>query len=113
MVPQRTDWAVGVCKQWLEHHNAVAKKKCPTEILDDVDENVCHWLCVFMSEIRKDNGEEYTPRSMTQILSGLERFINSKCQPDNQVKLCDPSSHQFRLQRASWIGFFKIYIYIH
>ena len=45
---------------------------------------------------RKDNGEEYTPRSMTQILSGLQRFINSKRQPDNQVKLCDPSSHQFR-----------------
>ena len=40
-----TDWAVGVFKQWLEHHNAVAEKKCPTEILDDVDENLCHWLC--------------------------------------------------------------------
>ena len=46
-----TDWAVGVFKQWLEHHNAVAEKKCPTEIFDDVDENLCHWLCVFVSEI--------------------------------------------------------------
>ena len=61
-----------------------------------MDENLCHWLCVFVLEIRKDNGEEYTPRSMTQILSGLQRFINSKRQPDDQVKLCDPSSHQFR-----------------
>ena len=50
-----TDWTVGVCKQWLEHHNAVAEKKCPTEILDDLDENLCHWLCVFVLEIRKDN----------------------------------------------------------
>ena len=91
-----TDWAVGVCKQWLEHQNVVAEKKCPTEILNDVDENLCHWLCVFVLEIRKDNREEYTPRRMTQILSGLQRFINSKRQPDNQVKLCDPSSHQFR-----------------
>ena len=61
-----------------------------------MDENLCHWLCVCMLEIRKDNGEEYTPRSMTQILSGLQRYINSKRQPNNQVKLCDPSSHQFR-----------------
>ena len=37
-----TDWAVGVFKQWLEHHNAVAEKKCPTEILNDVEENLCH-----------------------------------------------------------------------
>ena len=46
VVPKYTqvarDWAVGVFKQWLEHHNAVAEKKCPTEILDCVDENLCH-----------------------------------------------------------------------
>lgn len=59
-----TDWAVGVFKQWLENHNAVDEKKCPTEILDDVDENLCHWLCVFVSEILKDNGEEYTPKAI-------------------------------------------------
>ena len=39
-----TDWAIEVFNQWLEHHNAVAEKKCPTEILDDVDENLCHWF---------------------------------------------------------------------
>ena len=103
----------------MEHHNAVAKKKWPTEILDDVDENLCHWLCVFVSEIWKDNGKEYTPKSITQILSGLQRFIDSKCQPDNPVKLCDPSSHQFRALRSvlDWL-FWELhrsfnFIYIH
>ena len=57
MVPKNTqkatDWAVGVFKQFLEHHNAVAEKKWPTEILDDADENLCHWLCVFGQKLEK------------------------------------------------------------
>ena len=36
-----TDWAVGVFKQWLEHHNSVAERKCPTEILDDLSLVMC------------------------------------------------------------------------
>ena len=61
----------------------------------------------YVSEIGNDNEEEYTPKSMTQILSGLQRFINLKRQPDNQVKLCDPSSHQFREPHSVLDWFFR------
>ena len=65
-----TDWAVGVFKQWLGHHNAVAEKIFPTE---DVSVSVIGY--VFSRwKIRNDNREEYTPRSVTQILSGLQRL---------------------------------------
>ena len=78
MVPQNTrkatDWAVAVFKQWIEQHNIIAENKCPVDILKDEPDNLAHWLCVFVNEIRKDDGDFYTPRSITQILGGLQRF---------------------------------------
>ena len=35
-----TDWAVGVFKQWIEQHNAIAENKCPVDILKDEPENL-------------------------------------------------------------------------
>ena len=78
MVPKNTrkatDWAVAVFKQWIEQHNAIAENKCPVDILKDEPENLAHWLCVFVSEIRKDDGDFYTPRSITQNLGGCSVF---------------------------------------
>ena len=42
---------------------------------------LCHWLCVFVKEVRRDDGKPYTPRSFSQLLSGIQRFINSKRAP--------------------------------
>ena len=78
MVPKNTrkatNWAVAVFKQWIEQHNAIAKNKCPVDILKDEPENLAHWLCVFVSEICKDDGDFYTPRSITQNLGGCSVF---------------------------------------
>ena len=97
MVPKNTrkatDWAVGVFKQWIEQHNAIAENKCPVK---DEPENLAHWLCVFVSEIRKDDGDFYTPRSITQILGSLQRFLNESRPPDNHVRICDPSNPHFK-----------------
>ena len=62
-----TDWAVAVFKRWIEQHNAIAENKSPVDILKDEPENLAHWLCVFVSEICKDEGDFYTPRSITEI----------------------------------------------
>ena len=49
MIPKNTrkatNWAVGVFKQWIEQHNAIAENKCPVDILKDEPENLVHWLC--------------------------------------------------------------------
>ena len=49
MVPKNTRkaTAVGVFKQWIEQHNAIAKNKCPVDILKDEPENLAH-CCVFL-----------------------------------------------------------------
>ena len=33
---------------------------------------------VFVSEVKKTDGEDYTPRSINQILTILQRFMNEK-----------------------------------
>ena len=35
----------------------------------------CDWLCKFVCETRKRDGEEYTPRSLYLLLNGLQRYI--------------------------------------
>ena len=89
MVPKNTrkatDWTVGVFKQWIEQHNAIAENKCPVDILKDEPENLAHWLCVF--EIRKDDGDFYTPRSISHILGGLQCLVEVNNQQENLVQL--------------------------
>ena len=54
--------------QWLVEYNDVAETKCPPDILLTKDPDVlAHWLCVFISEIRKTDGGEYTPRSLSHF----------------------------------------------
>ena len=53
--------------QWLVEHNDIAEMKCPPDILLTKDPDVlAHRLCVFISEIRKTDEGEYTPRSLSQ-----------------------------------------------
>ena len=54
-------------------------------------------FCVFIKEARCDDGKPYTPRSLTQLLSGIQRFINSKRESTEPlVKLQDTSNGAFR-----------------
>ena len=70
------------------------------DVLKDEPENLAHWLCVFVSEIRKDNSDFYTPRSITQIFGGLQRFLNESRPPVNHVRISDPSNPHFKQVHA-------------
>ena len=93
-----TMWAVRAFYSWVEEHNERSDEKCPIELLcmDDMS-LLSKWLCIFVKEARRDNGELYTPRSISMLLSGLQRFINSKCEASEPlVKLVDPTNPAFR-----------------
>ena len=93
-----TAWAVGVFTSWIKEQNERSEEKCPVEVLCSGDDAVlCHWLCVFVKEARRVDGTPYTPRSLSQILSGLQRFMNSRISPTKpKVKLTDASSANFK-----------------
>ena len=47
------------------------ESKCLRDILMTEDkEALCHWLCIFVMEVRKESGDPYTPQSIVQLMSG-------------------------------------------
>jgi len=60
---------------------------CPEEILiTDNKKILCEWLCKFITEVRKGNGEDYTPRSLYLMLAGLQRHIR-RVKPSEEINL--------------------------
>ena len=57
-----TQWAVNIFEDWLLRNEA-------KEVRD--------WLCTFVSEVRKSNGDPYCPRSLVSIMCGLSRYIDT------------------------------------
>jgi hypothetical protein len=73
-------WAVKNFTSWLasldDHEQAAAD---PDSILLTDDPNThCSYLCKFVMETRKENGEKYPPRTLFQLLSGLLRYMREK-----------------------------------
>ena len=71
-----TGWAVGVFKQWVaERNRSCPDDACPEDFLDlRHSEDVARlqkWLCHFVVEARKQDGEPYPPTSVQSLLSGI------------------------------------------
>ena len=70
IIPKNTEtataWAFHLFNQWQVEHNDVDETKCPVDLLLTKYPNVlAHWLCVFISEIRKTDREMYTSWSLS------------------------------------------------
>ena len=102
-----TQWAVRCFNSWLQHRNKQSPHdKCPEDILlsDDM-EALCKWLCVCVCEMRKEDGSEYTPRSIAQLIAGVQRYIS--LQKDRPVRLSDPNNPSFQALHRTLDNRFK------
>ena len=45
-------------------------------LMTEDEEALCHWLCIFVVEVTKESEDPYTPRSIMQLMSGLNRKIS-------------------------------------
>ena len=71
-------WALKNFQEWrVARNEAFPNDLCPDDILLSSKKDLCDWLCKFVSETRKSDGTEYTPRSLYLILCGLQRHICS------------------------------------
>ena len=95
-----TLWAVRAFMSWLQEYNERDgnDEKCPLDVMCLGDDALlCRWLCLFVTEARQSNGKSYTPRSISQLLTGLQRYINSRRDPhEARLRLTDPSSAAYR-----------------
>ena len=53
--------------------------------MTDDGELLCMWLCVFVTELRKSDGSEYTPRSIAQLLGGSQWHINAEKKEPSKI----------------------------
>ena len=73
-----TEWAIKNFESWRIARNAkFGDSQCPERWFED-KENLCGWLCRFVTETRKADGGEYTPRSIYLLLAGLQRKIRQE-----------------------------------
>ena len=57
-----TKWASCLFQSWCMQRNERSSDKVPDGILLSYNyEELCCWLCVCVSEMRKEDGSEYTP----------------------------------------------------
>ena len=67
-----TNWAVLLFNSWCQQSNACCDKKIPDGILlTDAYKDLYHWLCVSVTELHKEDGSEYTTRSIAQYIAGI------------------------------------------
>ena len=77
-----TAWAIGVFKQWIEQRNQSSPDDaCPEDFLELSHSEDVHrlqkWLCRFVVEARKQDGEPYPPTSLQMLLSGILRYMRN------------------------------------
>ena len=63
-------------------------------LLTDNHKDLCHWLCTSVTELRKVDGGEYTPRSIAQYIAGIQRYITD--QKNVPIRLVDACNGAFQ-----------------
>ena len=74
-------------------------------LLSDDHGALCHWLCTSLIELRKEDGGEYTPRSLAQYIAGLQRYISNE-KGCVIIRLADPTNPSFQplFRELHWHG---------
>lgn len=93
-----TKWAVSNFVAWCDSRNAQfhdePDKLVPENLLEIIDSKILNkWLSLFVAETRKQDGSQYTPKSLYVLLTGIlghMRTLNSMC-----PKFLDTADQQF------------------
>ena len=92
---QCNDWALRNLSSWIASRNeANPSSPVPEDLLSCTDASiVCKWLCCFVQETRKENGEQYPASSLRSLLAAFQRVFLSNKIPFN---LFDKGDHRFQ-----------------
>ena len=89
---KNTEWAIRNFESWrMARNSRYPDEQCPPTVLCSTEENqLCDWLCKYISETRKVDRTEYTPRSLYLLLAGLQRYIR-KLNPNKNLNIFQDS----------------------
>ena len=76
---KNTAWAMRIFAEWRAERNSRSNSPtslCPDNILEaSQPDKLRYWLSHFVNEVRKQNGNPHPPKTVHQILAGLQRHI--------------------------------------
>ena len=73
------DWALRNFRAWMEHRNTAAPDDpVPPNLLSSSDAaTLCKWLCCYVQETKKENGQAYPASTLRSLLAILQRMMHA------------------------------------
>jgi hypothetical protein len=106
---KNTDWAVSCFREWRSARNTTeveGERLCPEDLLENpVTDDLDHWLAWFVVELRNQQGRPYAPRSIHQILCGLQHYMLDE--NPSAPKIMDKDDPRFRALRSTVDNVFR------
>ena len=83
---RNTTWALKLLGDWIAERNVntASSELCPVDLLKCDHTVINYWLCRFVGEITKKDGEPYPPCTIHLILAAWQRKLLED-KPDAQV----------------------------
>ena len=89
-----TKWCMKLWDLWSSQRPSCSTEAAIPTITALNNDQLQHWLCRFILEVRKENGQHYPPATLHHIVSGIMRFLR---QSGRQLDLFqDPAFQEFR-----------------
>ena len=89
-------WALNNFYSWLQQRSKQQPEDpCPTDILLTKEPKLLNkWLSLFVLETTKLDGSEYPPKTLHQILCGIQRYMRENA--EEPFNIFDKNDHRFR-----------------
>ena len=71
-----TAWSMKVFQEWKYSRSTDDDGECPSDLFEVGDpDNLNFWVPRFINEVRRADGDPYPPRTIHQLLAGLQRSM--------------------------------------
>ena len=101
VVPKKTSsnmqWTVNNFNSWANERSKRGPSYCvPPDLLKSHDaELVAKWLCLFVMETHREDKKPYPPSTISNLVSGLNRVLQSNKAPFSILSKGDIRFHEF------------------
>ncbi|XP_065902920.1 zinc finger MYM-type protein 2-like [Dysidea avara] len=98
-IPKKTQRDNKYCytlwKEWVTHRAMATGEVIPL-LCNITAEELQHWLCSFVLEVRKKNGDVFIPDTLYHICCGIMRYLRTNGMPHINI-FKDPGFSQFQM----------------
>ena len=91
-----TEYCVRLWNAWAENRKLNTRVTVPISEDLGIADTLQHWLCHFVTEIRKKNGLEYSRNTLHHVVLGIMRHMRYNCGRPELDFFKDPSFSEFR-----------------